>query len=311
MKECFHFTKNKYLKSILENGLQPTFGTNCSIIGDRVGAKVSYSVGSDEATVMFRGVYDKYCRIADGRVNLEGYDENGRKAIEELQQAKDFEDWEGEGIYLMFDGEQIDEAHRDETKLCDSYTDMPISPEKLKVCTIRNKETGEVISSKYDVASYWMARSEKEIVSFFAMEYGDKIEKYKSDVYEMEYVEFERFCELHPEILGEEIERKGSSDMLPEVIDESKFGKKIAELFGRIKDKIKSALYKGEAFKQKIEEKSPEVDESVANPDQGNSFMDKLINESKTIEEAAVEIVTEEENMRETKAVEPQTPEEI
>ena len=39
MKECFHFTKNRFLKSILEYGLQPKFGTNCSIIGDRKGKK--------------------------------------------------------------------------------------------------------------------------------------------------------------------------------------------------------------------------------------------------------------------------------
>ena len=40
MKECFHFTKNRFLKSILEYGLQPKFGTNCSIIGDRKGEKI-------------------------------------------------------------------------------------------------------------------------------------------------------------------------------------------------------------------------------------------------------------------------------
>lgn len=309
MKECFHFTKSKYLKSILENGLKPAFGANCSIIGDRAGAKVSYSVGSDEATTMFKGVYEKYSRISEGYVNIESFDEHSRKAIEALQQAENFEDWEGPGVYLMFDGECIDEAHRNESKPYDAYTDMAISPEQLKVCTIRNKETGEIISSKYDVASFWLARSQKETISFFSMEYIDKIEKYKSDIYEMEYVELERFCELQTEMLGEE---KGESNLLPQTIDESKFGfKKIAELFGKIKNKIKSAIKKEENTEQNMDENILEDNSSVGERHTADTFMDKLKDECKTIEESVVEIVNDEENMIPNKIVDVQTKNDI
>jgi hypothetical protein len=253
MKECFHFTKNKYLRTILEQGLQPTFGTNCSIIGDQVGAKVSYSVGSQGATKMFVGVHGIYSRMAEGRVNEEGFNEHSLKAIHELQQAKDFEDWEGQGVYLVFDGECIAEEHRVETKPYDAYTDMPISPEQLRVCVIRNKETGEMISSKYDIVNFWLAREQEKTGAFYRMDYGERIEELKSDKYEMEYVELARFCEMHPELLGEE---RASSDLLPQVIDESKskFGfKKIAEMFGKIKNKIKSALKKEEKSEQNMD----------------------------------------------------------
>ena len=306
MKECFHFTKNKYLRTILEQGLQPTFGTNCSIIGDQVGAKVSYSVGSQGATKMFVGVHGIYSRMAEGRVNEEGFNERSLKAIHELQQAKDFEDWEGQGVYLVFDGECIAEEHRVETKPYDAYTDRPISPEQLRVCVIRNKETGEMISSKYDIVNFWLAREQEETGIFYRMDYEERIEELKSDKYEMEYVEIARFCEMHPELLGEE---KDIQTTLPQVIDESKskFGfKKIAEMFGKIKNKIKSVFTKGETSEQY----NPEVDSVELEHDAGDAFMDKLRDESKTIEESATEIIESEEEVK-NNPIEPQTPEEI
>lgn len=269
MKECFHFTKNKYLRTILEQGLQPTFGTNCSIIGDQVGAKVSYSVGSQGATKMFVGVHGIYSRMAEGRVNEEGFNEHSLKAIHELQQAKDFEDWEGQGVYLVFDGECIAEEHRVETKPYDAYTDMPISPDQLRVCVIRNKETGEMISSKYDIVNFWLAREQEKTGAFYRMDYGERIEELKSDKYEMEYVELARFCEMHPELLGEE---KDIQTTLPQVIDESKskFGfSKIVEMFGKIKNKIKSVFTKGEISEQG----NPEVDSTEVERDTGDAFI--------------------------------------
>ena len=306
MKECFHFTKNKYLRTILEQGLQPTFGTNCSIIGDQVGAKVSYSVGSQGATKMFVGVHGIYSRMAEGRVNEEGFNEHSLKAIHELQQAKDFEDWEGQGVYLVFDGECIAEEHRVETKPYDAYTDMPISPDQLRVCVIRNKETGEMISSKYDIVNFWLAREQEKTGAFYRMDYADRIEELKSDKYEMEYVEIARFCEMHPELLGEE---KDIQTTLPQVIDESKskFGfNKIVEMFGKIKNKIKSVFGKDEV----TEQGNLEVDSAEVEHNAGDAFMDKLRDESKTIEESATEIIESEEEVK-NNPIEPQTPEEI
>ena len=304
MKECFHFTKNKYLRNILENGLQPTFGTNCSIIGDRVGAKVSYSVGSDGATKMFKGVYEIYSRMVDGHVIEESFDENSLRTIYELQQSKDFEDWEGQGVYLVFDGKCIDERHRVEDKPYDAYTDKPIAPGQLKVCTIRNKETGEVISSKYDVVNFWLARDKDAKFGFYNMEYADRIEEFKSDTYEMEYIELERFCELYPELLSGEIE---SSDLLPQVIDESKSKfelKKIRDVLDKIKNKIKRVFKKGE-YEEQI---NLEGDSSVI-MSSGDTFINILRDKSKTIEESAKEIIEGEKKEVKNKIVELQTPE--
>ena len=139
------------------------------------------------------------------------------------------------------------------------------------------------------------------------MEYADRIEEFKSDKYEMEYVELARFCEMHPELLGEE---RDIQTTLPQVIDESKskFGfKKIAEMFGKIKNKIKSVFGKGEVNEQR----NPEVDSVEVEHDVGDDFMDKLRDKSKTIEESATEIIESEETEVKNKSAEPQTPEEI
>lgn len=306
MKECFHFTKNKYLRTILEQGLQPTFGTNCSIIGDQVGAKVSYSIGSQGATKMFVGVHGIYSRMAEGRVNEEGFDEHSLKAIHELQQAKDFEEWEGQGVYLVFDGECIDEEHRVETKPYDAYTDMPISPEQLRVCVIRNKETGEMISSKYDIVNFWLAREQEKTGAFYRMDYSERIEELKSDKYEMEYVELARFCELHPELLGEE---KDIQTTLPQVIEnkKTKFGlTSIRQFVSKIKDKIKGVFRKEEQG-EPSEPEAQEENELGAE----DSFMTKLKDESKTIEESATEIIANADIEVEEKLTNKQEKEEI
>ena len=306
MKECFHFTKNKYLKNILENGLQPTFGTNCSIIGDQVGAKVSYSVGTKGATKMFTGVHGIYSRMSEGFVNEEGFNEQSLKAIHELQQAKDFEEWEGQGVYLVFDGECIDEEHRVETKPYDAYTDMPISPEQLRVCVIRNKETGEMISSKYDIVNFWLAREQEETGIFYRMDYEERIEEFKSDKYEMEYVELARFCELHPELLGAE---KDIQTTLPQVIEDkkTKFSlTSIRQFVSKIKDKIKGVFRKEEQG-EPSEPEAQEENELGAK----DSFMTKLKDESKTIEESATEIIANEDMGVEEKLINSQEKEEI
>lgn len=201
MKECFHFTKNRFLKSILEYGLQPKFGTNCSIIGDRKGEKISYSIGQEEARKMFTALYEIYCRIDDGRVNEESYDEIGRKAIADLQNSVSFEDWEEHGVYLMFDGDYIGNANNDESKPHDSYTDKTIPSEQLKVCAIKNKKTGEVFSSKYDVVCFWIAKSNDKKFSFYYMDYKERINKFKAKEFEMDYIGLSKFCEMYPEKL--------------------------------------------------------------------------------------------------------------
>ena len=306
MKECFHFTKNKYLRTILEQGLQPTFGTNCSIIGDQVGAKVSYSIGSQGATKMFVGVHGIYSRMAEGYVNEEAFDEHSLKAIHELQQAKDFEEWEGQGVYLVFDGECIDEEHRVETKPYDAYTDMPISPEQLRVCVIRNKETGEMLSSKYDIVSFWLAREQEETSIFYRMDYEERIEEFKSDKYEMEYVELARFCEMHPELLGEE---RDIQTTLPQVVEDkkTKFGlTSIRQFVSKIKDKIKGVFRKEEQGEPSELEAQDENELGTE-----DSFMTKLKDESKTIEESAIEIIANADMEVEEKLANKQEKEEI
>lgn len=208
MKECFHFTKNRYLKNILEQGLQPKFGTNCSIIGDRKGAKISYSIGQEEAEKMFTALYEIYFRIRDGRVNEEGYDDAGKKNIANLQKSESFEAWEEPGVYLTFDGEWMEKSNNDESKLHDSYTDQTIPPEQLKVCIIKNKKTGEIISSKYDVACFWIAKSKNVDFSFYYMKYKDRIQKFKSEEFEMDYIDLSEFYEKYFEKAEEKLSKE-------------------------------------------------------------------------------------------------------
>jgi len=144
--------------------------------------------------------------MADGRVNEEGYDDRGKKAIAKLQNSSSFEEWEEQGVYLMFDGDCISDSNMDEFKPYDSYTYTAIPPEQLKVCVIKNKETGEIITSKYDIVCFWIARSNNQEMGFYNVEYKDRIKEFESEKYEMEYIGLDLFCEMFPEKLEENIE---------------------------------------------------------------------------------------------------------
>lgn len=319
MKECFHFTKSRFLKSILENGLQPSFGANCSIIGDGKGEKVSYSIGTEEATKMFKGVYEIYCRMADGRVNEESYDEIGKKAIAELQSSRDFESWEEPGVYLTFNGENINGSNMDESKPYDSYTNMTIPPEQLKVCVIKNKETGEIISSKYDVVCFWIAKSNNKESGFYNIEYKDRIKEFQSEKYEMDYMGLDVFCKMYPEKLEEKIatnETHGFDNgkkegivpekLLPKTIEETKSDfalVKIAQLIRKITNKVKKVFNK-----DKLNEQSPEntTTDSYSNNSEyheDSGFIGKLSSEVKTLEETIAEIGSEGDNKVASKAI--------
>lgn len=204
---CYHFTKNRFLKSILEQGLKPNFGTNCFIARDKKGAKVSYSVGEFYARQMFMALHIKYCQIFQNNIMVELYDESGRKYIDEIQNSESFEEWAEPGVYLMFDWDCIERSEDEEDWGHDAYTYSTIPPEQLKVCVIRNTKTGEIISSKYDVACFWMARIDityKEIRESYQA-YKERIKEFEAEEFEMEYIELSKFCEMYPEILEEKM----------------------------------------------------------------------------------------------------------
>lgn len=198
MKECYHFTKIRYLESILNNGLQPMRGPNCSLLGDKK-AKVSYSVGKENAAKMFRSLFEIYLTCKEGIVSEEIFGEEHKKVIA----SKSFEEWEELGVYLMFDGEGIKKRNKNEAKPDDSYTKEAIPPEELKVCVIRDNRTGEVFSSKYDIVCYWSAESEQSQRSLYAMEYKEKITKFKNNEFYMDSIPLSEFCEMYLGIKGE------------------------------------------------------------------------------------------------------------
>lgn len=327
MKECFHFTKDRFLKSILENGLQPNYGANCSIIGDGKGEKISYSVGTEQATKMFEGLYGIYCRIADGRVNEAGFDERGKQAIAELQNATDFEDWEEPGVYLTFDGECISDLNMDESKPYDSYTHDSIPPEQLKVCVIRNKETGEIISSKYDIVSFWIARDKNHTFGFYDLQYADRIAEFEAEKYEMDYIGLDLFCEMFPEKLEEskeademslpgedEKEVIPSEELLPQIAEtkNSNIGlSRIVGLIEKIKSKFQKVFNKDAALGRESDGGVIDAPASNDGHTQSESFVDRLRRDNKTIKQTATEIGTGDDCTEKRKAIAPLAQDEI
>lgn len=189
MKKCFHFTRHKHLKDIFNNGLQPQYGLNCLLIDDKKGKKVSYSVEIDGAIDFFAGLYETYYFLFHSKSKSD--DIIFETMVKDIK-SKSFEEWQENGVYLMFDGDVL--KQKNETEPFDAYTTESISPEMLKICVIKEKSTGKIFSySKYDIIDYFISQNSDNYPFFYMLMRGNKVKQFAGGNYFIEYMDFKDF----------------------------------------------------------------------------------------------------------------------
>ncbi len=196
---CFHFTKTKYLEQIRKEGLRPQYGTNCKILGDMNGTKISYSIGCQNAVKMFYALNEVYKRVKDGRVREETFDESHKKLVEDIQNSKDFESWEEDGVYLVFNRDSIqDETRCNNQKEHDAWSDGFVPAKDLMVFIIIDKSKGgKIVSfSKYDVVAFMASRLEEPVFGFYKYDIEDRIEEFSKPQYDVALMSLEEFLIL-------------------------------------------------------------------------------------------------------------------
>ena len=193
MNKCYHFTKNKYIDSILENGLVPMYKDNCTLLGDNRGSKISYSKGELNAIKMFASFYEIYYRVKDDFINYDLFDNSNIDVINEIKKSEDFSEWINDGPFIMFDGDSL--INKNEDNLKDCYTTETISFDKLNVCVIKNKYNQDIsLTNKTEIINYFIAKNSSDynesinLGGFYAMNNKEEIEEFRNDSYYIDYV---------------------------------------------------------------------------------------------------------------------------
>lgn len=179
-KECFHFTNLDRLSSIKQYGLIPRLEDNSKVVKDTA-PKVSFSDGRYAAAGLMADFYQVYCSIKNGTRDKSKTDPDLEKKI---LSSSSFEDFLGDGMYLMFDGSDIENTGGNNGQInpFDAGTTQTIPPDKLKVCVLRDVETGEISYSKYEYAFYLMANlTEDDKKKFEGSMLLEEIEQFQQD----------------------------------------------------------------------------------------------------------------------------------
>lgn len=136
-KECFHFTYLNRAFSIRETGLTPRIEDNSKAVKDS-SDKVSFSDGRYAAAALMANFYRVYTDIKTGKRDKDKTDSNLEKRV---IASENFEDFLGDGMYLVFDGTDIENTggNKGHINPFDAGTRESIESNKLKVCMLRNE----------------------------------------------------------------------------------------------------------------------------------------------------------------------------
>lgn len=157
----YHMTSLNNLHSICEKGLIPKNEANSRLIGDEK-TKVFFSEGFEGAVALFVDFDIVFDKVKKGQMKV------ADKCIEKrVLESKSLADYLGEGVYLRFDGTEIENERNFEN----GCTDMTIPPEKLGVCVLRRKDRGSVIFSRFEIVKYMMAKIPPEQIEYYGASY--------------------------------------------------------------------------------------------------------------------------------------------
>lgn len=242
-KECFHFTYLNRAFSIREAGLAPRVEDNSKAVKDS-SDKVSFSDGRYAAAALMANFYKVYTEIKTGQRNKNKTDPDLEKRV---LASESFEDFLGDGMYFIFDGTDIENTggNKGHINPFDAGTKESIEPNKLKVCMLRNEQTGELSYSKFDFAQYLMvnltqedySKMPDELISdieYYKENHADKMNRFRNSEYSVEFMSLDEFCEVYKKEIDEDIKKQ-----------ESKRSKDIS-----MKDVIKNAISKGISTEQ-------------------------------------------------------------
>ena len=150
---------------------------------------------------MFASFNEILSRTLDGRIRPELYETYSDEIKQKIETSRDVESWLGDGIYLAFDGDMLNNFN--EEKLNDAYTSDTIPPENLYVCILKDKTSGEIVSTKSsDIVTYFIAKRTNnfnevlDIAGFFAFDISKKVEEFRNTSLIVDYILLSNYYKL-------------------------------------------------------------------------------------------------------------------
>lgn len=159
----YHMTSLDRLDSISEIGLIPRNEDNSKLINDEKN-KVFFSEGFEGAIALFVDFNIVYENIKNGKTKLIEKEIEGK-----VLKSKNLFEYLKEGVYLQFDGTNIENERNFEN----GCTDKSISPEKLNVCILKKVSDNSIIFSRFEIIKYMMANTMPEQIKYYGVKYKE------------------------------------------------------------------------------------------------------------------------------------------
>lgn len=203
----YHMTSLERLDSINKFGLTPRNEDNSKLISDDK-VKVFFSEGFEGTIALYVDFNIVYDDIKRGIKKIENITLNNK-----VCNSLNVEDYLEEGVYLRFDGTDI-EKERNFEKGC---TSKVIFPDALEVCILKNILTDTIIYSRFEIIKYMMAQTNYKDIRYYGVKYdnspiddvatnkiqekvrkyylfhGDSFDKYKSEDYLFDTIPLKEF----------------------------------------------------------------------------------------------------------------------
>lgn len=225
--QCFHFTYLSRANKIREQGLIPRIEENSEALKD-TSSKVSFSDGRYAAAYLFANFYNVYKQIKSGERTAQNSN-TSQEMIDKIKKTSSFEEYLKDGIYLIFDGTNIENTGGNNGHInpFDAGTKEKIAPENLRVCLLKDEETGEILYSKYDYALYLICSLTDEdltkmpnndYIEIYKKDHSDEIRKFQKKSYIEVYITLDEFCKMyHDKILQAEMSEEAQGINLQDI----------------------------------------------------------------------------------------------
>ena len=137
----YHHTKVEFLKEIVENGLVGKIGYN-SKLGKETLPRVYFSEGIEGVLAISEAFQARF-----NNLKKENHWENIT-----------LEDFLGESVYLRFSSQGYPNENPNlENAFRNGCTSKNIPPEKIKICYLKNKVSGQIFYHRDDIIKYMLA----------------------------------------------------------------------------------------------------------------------------------------------------------
>ncbi len=209
-KAYYHMTNIEKLSSIASGGLIPQNGENGKLVGEEK-TKVFFSEGFEGAIALFADFEIVFNNVKSGQMKIDD-----KEVEERVKKANSLSEYLGEGVYLCFDGAEIEKERNFEN----GCTGKVISPKELNVCVLKSDESEEIVFSRFEIIKYMMAKVTPEEIKYYGASYigspsfsaaterirgkvkkyyaehGAEIEKYKNYGVKFCYMTLKEFMEM-------------------------------------------------------------------------------------------------------------------